>query len=110
MHDGDEIDVTEIRIPAVLIDGEMETVVRQDLQILLCKVDGNYHAISNLCPHANVQLSWGKLRGSVVTCPLHGARFDVTTGRCVSGPSKMDLARYAVQQEGGEVIIRTDRD
>ena len=30
----------------------------------------------------------GALNGKVVTCPMHGARFDVTTGRKVAEPNK----------------------
>jgi nitrite reductase/ring-hydroxylating ferredoxin subunit len=28
----------------------------------------------------------GNIQGNIVTCPMHGARFDITTGRKVSDP------------------------
>ncbi len=98
----------EIRIPAVLIDGEMQAIDREDAQVLVCKVEGEYHAVSNICTHANVRLDWGKLKGAVVVCPLHGARFDVTNGRCVSGPSKLDLVSYSVREDASDLVISID--
>jgi 3-phenylpropionate/trans-cinnamate dioxygenase ferredoxin subunit len=54
----------------------------------------------------------GTLDGRVVTCPRHGARFDVTTGKAV-GKAKLlflattpqDLATYAVRVEGTEIAV-----
>lgn len=38
--------------------------------------------IDNTCPHANGNLSAGTVDGTIVTCPTHRWRFDLTTGRC----------------------------
>ncbi|MFQ5762886.1 MAG: Rieske (2Fe-2S) protein, partial [Candidatus Bathyarchaeia archaeon] len=54
--------------------------------ILLANIDGKIYAVTNRCGHQNVNLSGGTLQGKVVTCPLHQAKFDVTTGQCVAGP------------------------
>jgi nitrite reductase/ring-hydroxylating ferredoxin subunit len=29
---------------------------------------------------------WGHIQGNIVTCPMNGARFDITTGKKVSDP------------------------
>ena len=50
-------------------------------EIMIANIDGKYYAISDRCRHSNASLSMGSLNGKVVTCPLHGAQFDVTTGR-----------------------------
>jgi nitrite reductase/ring-hydroxylating ferredoxin subunit len=34
----------------------------------------------------NASLSMGTLQGSIITCPLHFSRFDVITGKNLSGP------------------------
>ena len=90
-----------------LQDGEMLAFEQDGDHVLLCKVRGEYHAISNICSHARVMLSMGKLRGTSVTCPLHGARFDVTTGKCLSGPAMMDIASFPVSVDNSKVIIST---
>ena len=45
-------------------------------------IDGAFYATGNACTHTGGPLSEGDLAGQVVTCPLHGSQFDVTTGRC----------------------------
>ena len=34
----------------------------------------------------NALLSMGNLTGNIVTCPFHGAKYDVTTGKKLSEP------------------------
>jgi nitrite reductase/ring-hydroxylating ferredoxin subunit len=50
-------------------------------EILIANADGKFYAIDDRCGHASARLSSGGLRGNILTCPLHGAQFDVTTGR-----------------------------
>jgi len=63
--------------------GEIKHVEVNGKEIMIANVDGNYYAVSDRCGHSNASLSKGNLKGNVVTCPLHGAQFDVTTGRKV---------------------------
>ena len=100
--------MTEIRVRQSLNNGEFIALKENGQHILLCKIEGKYHAVSNVCSHARVLLSEGRLRGSIVTCPLHGARFDVTSGQCLGGPAFQDIASYSVSDEDNEIIIVTD--
>jgi len=49
--------------------------------IVLCKVGEEFHAVSNLCTHAQSTFDNGRLRRYRLICPLHGAMFDVRTGK-----------------------------
>jgi nitrite reductase/ring-hydroxylating ferredoxin subunit len=40
------------------------------------------------------------LDGTAVTCPLHGAQFNVWTGAVLRGPAKDPLKTYRVTVEG----------
>ena len=100
--------MTEIRVNQPLDDGGSIALKEDDKHILLCKIAGKYYAVSNICSHARVLLSKGRLRGTTITCPLHGARFDVTTGKCMGGPAFQDIPSYPVRHEGNGVIITTD--
>lgn len=60
-------------------------------EVLLANVDGTLHAVGDRCGHEGARLSVGRLEGRVVTCPAHGSRFDVTTGKNLSGPVMADL-------------------
>ena len=86
-----------------LQSGEITTL--EEDSILLCRIGDNYHAISNICSHAKVKLSEGKLRGVRITCPLHGAVFDVTTGKCLSGPASVDIDSYKVEVNDDKILI-----
>jgi len=61
--------------------GEAKVIHAGDREIALFNVDGQFHAIDNLCPHRGGPLGEGILEGRIVICPLHGWRFDVTTGQ-----------------------------
>ena len=98
----------EIRVTQLPKEGESIALKEDDQHILLCRIGGKYHAISNICSHARVLLSKGRLRGTTITCPLHGARFDVTSGKCLGGPAFQDIASYSVSNEDNEIIIATE--
>jgi len=64
----------------------MKAVQAGDLQVLIVNVCGNFYAVDALCTHYAGDLSQGKLEGKILTCPVHASRFDVTSGKVVSGP------------------------
>jgi 3-phenylpropionate/trans-cinnamate dioxygenase ferredoxin subunit len=94
--------------------GRMKMVKIEKNEIMIANVDGKYYAIGNLCTHRKGDLSKGTLQGNVVTCPKHGSRFDVTTGKVVSGPKVplspkiKDEPTYKVKVEGNNILVSTD--
>jgi nitrite reductase/ring-hydroxylating ferredoxin subunit len=74
--------------------GKMKHVEVQEKEILLANSDGKVYALCDRCSHMNAPLSMGTLNGKVVTCPLHGARFDVTTGKKVGEPMAPDPSKF----------------
>lgn len=62
-------------------DGDMREYMLGDQSVLVVRVNNNYYAISNRCTHRGCSLSKGALKGSIVTCPCHGTKFDVTNGK-----------------------------
>jgi 3-phenylpropionate/trans-cinnamate dioxygenase ferredoxin subunit len=95
-----------------IAQGQMKAFKLEEKEILIANVNGNYYAIPNRCTHKNGELSKGSLDGNIVTCPVHGARFDVTTGKAVAGPKiaffrgKTDDERsYQVKIEGTDVMV-----
>jgi len=62
-------------------------------QILVANVDGNFYAVDAVCSHMSGYLPNGKLKKNEVVCPVHGARYDVVTGKVVKNvPAVMRLA------------------
>lgn len=71
--------------------GTMKHVETGETEILLVNVDRKLYALSDRCAHMNAPLSKGILDGYVVICPLHFSRFDVRTGKKISGPVEAKL-------------------
>src|SRR6266478_6431057 len=63
-------------------------------------VDGGFCATQARCTHRQGPLSEGKLEGSTVTCPWHGAQFNVCTGAVLRGPATESVKTYRVIVEG----------
>jgi nitrite reductase/ring-hydroxylating ferredoxin subunit len=95
--------------------GQMKVVKLAEKEILIANVNENYYAISNRCTHKKGDLSKGSLDGNIVTCPVHGSRFDVTTGKAVAGPKiaffrvkTSDEPSYQVKIEGKDIMIELE--
>jgi nitrite reductase/ring-hydroxylating ferredoxin subunit len=93
--------------------GKMKKVILDDREVLIVNVEGTYYAVDNLCTHYGGDLSEGVLEGNVVTCPNHGSRFDVTTGKVVSPPAEPlgrpdieDLQTYSVKVEDQYIMVK----
>jgi 3-phenylpropionate/trans-cinnamate dioxygenase ferredoxin subunit len=76
------------------------------------ELEGKYYAINGKCTHMAGDLAKGKLEGNVVTCPKHGSKFDVTTGKTISGPKigflklhAKDEQTYPVKIEGNSIQV-----
>jgi uncharacterized protein YbjT (DUF2867 family)/nitrite reductase/ring-hydroxylating ferredoxin subunit len=92
-----EFRVSEVPPGSVLLLGD----------IAVFNVEGGFCATQARCPHRQGPLSEGVINGSTVTCPLHGAQFDVWTGAVLRGPATDPLKTYAVTVDGdiGCVVV-----
>jgi ferredoxin-NADP reductase len=88
-----------------LAPGQGKAVSVNGAAIALFNVDGEYYAIDDSCPHAGGVLSEGELTGKELTCPLHGAVFDVTTGEVLGPPADEGVACYKVRVSGGDIEV-----
>lgn len=85
--------------------GQMMAVEVEGEWVALYNVQGTLYATQALCTHAEALLTEGDLRGEVVECPLHGARFNVRTGAVLAMPAVVPLRTYPVKVEDGQVYI-----
>ena len=85
--------------------GETKRVFVAGIDVALCNLAGSYYAIDNICTHAYACLSDGYFEGEELECPLHGGRFNVTTGAALGGIVTEDLRRFAVRVEADDVFV-----
>jgi 3-phenylpropionate/trans-cinnamate dioxygenase ferredoxin subunit len=79
-------------------------------RVAVFNVDGTLYAIDDTCTHRGGPLSEGSLSGRELTCPWHGAVFDVTTGKVIGPPAARDLASYRVRVRGEEIEVEIGLD
>ncbi len=66
---------------------------------------GTVRAFTDRCPHGGASLAQGEVRGGVVTCPRHGARYRLRDGRALSGPVRTPLPVFGVDVRAGIVHV-----
>jgi NAD(P)H-dependent nitrite reductase small subunit len=72
--------------------------------IAVFRVHDRFFAINNICPHQGASLGKGKLKGYVVSCPLHDQQFDVRSGFGPDGGGYC-VVRYDVKIHEGQVWV-----
>jgi 3-phenylpropionate/trans-cinnamate dioxygenase ferredoxin component len=88
-----------------LDNGELMAVEVDGEPICLAKVDGSIYAFTDNCTHISGPLNEGELDGDVLTCPWHGAQFNVRTGEVLRGPARQDILTYPVQVEETSILV-----
>lgn len=97
---------------SLITPGQSMRFEHEGQAILVANVDGTFCAISSTCPHRGADLSKGTIDDGIVTCPKHGAKFDLRTGKNVGGakilgvstPTK-DVQSFTVTVEGTSVLV-----
>ncbi len=82
------------------VEFEEETVV-------IFNVNDHYYAIADLCTHDDGPLEDGELQEYEVSCPRHGARFDIRSGAALCLPATSPVPTYEVKVEGDEIFIES---
>lgn len=73
--------------------------------IALFNVEGDIHAIDDVCTHAFAVLSEGHFDGTSVECPLHMSSFDVRTGEPKCFPATEPVRKHRVEVVDGDVMV-----
>jgi 3-phenylpropionate/trans-cinnamate dioxygenase ferredoxin subunit len=99
-------DAQHIDIPLnELAEGAMLVRSIGGREIVICRTKAGLHALDNICTHAYARLNEGRLRGTRLICPLHGASFDVRDGRALGAPASRPLATHPIQVVGDRAQI-----
>jgi len=85
--------------------GEMRCVSLSDRNVLVAHTNEGVFVADEMCTHEDARLCDGNLNGTLVKCPLHGSRFDLTTGKVLDDPADEDLAIYPTIVSDGVIQI-----
>jgi 3-phenylpropionate/trans-cinnamate dioxygenase ferredoxin subunit len=75
--------------------------------VLICHSNDRLFAVSNVCSHAHEKLDCGRMSRGWIACPVHGARFELATGRAMNPPATRPIATYEVRvvEDWIEVLV-----
>jgi 3-phenylpropionate/trans-cinnamate dioxygenase ferredoxin component len=88
-----------------LEDQQAKLVEVEGQRIALFRLGEAFYALSDTCTHRGGPLSEGTVEEAEVTCPWHGARFDIKTGAVLGPPAGREVRSYPVRVTGVEVEI-----
>ena len=96
---------SKVRIaPAADIPAESSKLfTAEGKELLVCHSKGVFTVVSNRCSHADARLDCGRVRNGWIACPLHGARFELATGRAMNPPATLPIAVYPTEVVDGWV-------
>ena len=86
-------------------EGTMAAVMVEDKKVFVTMNNGVLYAAENRCPHEDIELTLGCLKGNRVKCSLHGYSFDLETGNS-SEEDVEDMLVYPVKQENNKIYIK----
>ncbi len=84
--------------------GRLLTFV-DDRAVLVLRVADKFYAIEDVCTHDGQPLTDGPVNGCEITCPRHGARFDVVTGKALCMPATAPIPRFEIKVEDGQIFV-----
>ena len=106
--------------PEELPPGAFTLVPIRKRGIGVFNVNGEYHAVNNVCPHQGGPLCEGTLTGTtaasvpyefawvrdgeILSCPWHRWEIDLLTGRVLADPVKK-VPKFKVWVEDGMVVL-----
>ena|SRR2546421_13057637 len=90
---------------AELEEGAMMAIEVEGEPICLARVNGDVCAFTDNCTHISGPLNEGELDGDILTCPWHGAQFNVRTGKVMRGPARQDILTYPVKVVDDAILV-----
>lgn len=87
-----------------IANGQSRAVELNGWPVLVCRQEDKFFAVINRCTHAASAMEGGRIRRNTVSCPLHGARFDMGSGACVGAPY-LPLKTFPVRVDAGQVEV-----
>ena len=89
-----------------LSENQLELCEVDDRLVILVRKGSDVYCIDDVCTHDGGTLSDGELAECLISCPRHGAKFDIRDGRAVTMPATEDTVCHEVKVDGGDVYVK----
>jgi nitrite reductase (NADH) small subunit len=103
--------MTETRLgPAATIplgEGRVYAVHGENIAVFRTRA-GAVYAVQAACPHRGGPLADGLVGGTTLICPLHGWKFDLSTGQALFGDCGVKTYPVRVDEVEQMVLLRAE--
>jgi 3-phenylpropionate/trans-cinnamate dioxygenase ferredoxin component len=91
--------------PEEIPAGGRKSLEVDETPALLLRHGDRYYCIEDVCTHDGEPLTEGEFSNGCITCPRHGARFDVATGQPQCMPATEPIKTYPVEVRADGVYV-----
>lgn len=95
----------DVGIPTEIANQECKIIEIDNIPIAIFNLNGDFCAIQDNCPHQHLPLADGLVEDCTITCPYHGAKFNLKTGELLSPPACDNLTTYRTRVVDGKIQI-----
>jgi 3-phenylpropionate/trans-cinnamate dioxygenase ferredoxin subunit len=88
-----------------LIEGKPVAIDVDGTPVCVVRVADEVFAVADTCTHSEASLAEGEVTGSKIECWLHGAEFDLKTGKALTPPATEALKTFNVKRNGNQLTI-----
>jgi 3-phenylpropionate/trans-cinnamate dioxygenase ferredoxin component len=85
--------------------GERLFVELEGNSVVVFNIAGVLFALADVCSHDDGPVGEGDLEGFAITCPRHGAQFDVRSGKVLQMPAVVDIPAYPIRVISGTIQL-----
>jgi 3-phenylpropionate/trans-cinnamate dioxygenase ferredoxin component len=104
-----KLEFIEVAPASEVISGERLFINVGDKSLVIFNIAGQFFAIGDVCSHDDGPVGEGDLEGYKVSCPRHGAQFDVRTGKVLQMPAVVDIPAYPIRVVDGQIKVGIPR-
>jgi len=108
--DESKVEFMEIAPASELPNGERLFVEIEGKPIVIFNIAEQLFSIADVCSHDDGPVGEGDIEGYNITCPRHGAEFDVRTGKVMQMPAVVDIPAYPVKIVDGMIQLGIPRE
>ena len=108
--DESKIEFVEIAPVSELPNGERLFVEIEGKPLVIFNIADRFFSIGDVCSHDDGPVGEGDIEGYNITCPRHGAQFDIRTGKVVQMPAVVDIPAYPVTVVDGMIQVGVPKE
>lgn len=88
-----------------LVSGKPVAIDVDGVAVCVARIGDEVFAVEDTCTHSEASLSEGEITGTKIECWLHGAEFDLRTGKALTPPATAALKTFKVEVNGNQVVV-----